>query len=325
MVYILRGFIFILLFVMFIIAVKPTVNESYSTSKSKSWNGNSIHLRCFATGLPSPRISWYKPTNQQITTGVIIVPGGSEVTVLTATDQADYGQYKCRATNILGSDEHVINVTKLSPVSLTITDVEASSINVTWYKPADDGGLDVTGYLVEVSTKPPVITVNTNAVVTGLKANTLYAVKVYAKNIVGYGVGSSKIIRTQKIGKYNMKGKGKPSAPELVIALLERSPEFKLSVLLRWEEPDDNGGNISRYTIYVKEVEKKAEWTKYDNVIDSKQFEYKITKDIVYGKTYMFMVTAWNKYGESVKDEGGAKTVNTTADKATATNGRYQK
>ena len=89
------------------------INASKSSLTLKSWNSNSIQLRCLATGLPLPQISWYKPSNQQITTGVAIITGGSEVTVLTTADQGDYGQYKCRATNILGSDEHNINVIQL--------------------------------------------------------------------------------------------------------------------------------------------------------------------------------------------------------------------
>ena len=92
---------------------KPTIDEHKSTSTSKFWNGHATRLQCFATGLPAPQISWYNPTSQQITTGVSIVPGGSEVTVLTNADHGDYGQYKCRATNILGSDEHAVNVTQL--------------------------------------------------------------------------------------------------------------------------------------------------------------------------------------------------------------------
>jgi hypothetical protein len=92
---------------------KPVIDKPRSSSTFKSWNGNSIRLKCIATGLPTPRISWYKPTNQQITSGINILSGGSELTVDTTLDQGDYGQYKCRATNIVGSGEHIINVTQL--------------------------------------------------------------------------------------------------------------------------------------------------------------------------------------------------------------------
>ena len=47
------------------------------------------------------------------------------------------------------------------PVTVSITEVQASALTVRWTKP-DDGGHTVTGYLIGVSTKPPEITGNTH-------------------------------------------------------------------------------------------------------------------------------------------------------------------
>jgi hypothetical protein len=65
----------------------------------------------------------------------------------------------------------------------------------------------------------------------------------------------------------------------------------------------------------MKDVVHQSDWVKIDDVIDpSSRLEYSIAKNIEYGKTYKFIVTAWNEYGESVKDDRSANAVNTTAD-----------
>jgi hypothetical protein len=89
---------------------------------------------------------------------------------------------------------------------VTITDIEASSITLRWTEPVIDGGSPVIGYLLEINTKPLLDTINTYAVITGLKNNTQYVVKVYAKNNVGYGIVSTKVITTKKRGKYLLAG-----------------------------------------------------------------------------------------------------------------------
>jgi hypothetical protein len=107
---------------------------------------------------------------------------------------------------------------------------------------------------------------------------------------------------------------GKPAVPKLSISLI-RTAGSRLSVSLKWSKPDDNGVEITKYTIYMKDVVPQSDWTKIDGIIDpSSRLEYTVTKNIEYGKTYKFIVTAWNEYGESVKDDRSANTVNTTAD-----------
>jgi hypothetical protein len=82
-----------------------------------------------------------------------------------------------------------------------------------------------------------------------------------------------------------------------------------LSVTLNWTKPDENGGIITKYTIYMKDVAHESVWTKIDDVIDSSRLEYTISKNIEYGRTYKFIVTAWNECGETVKDDKKAKTI----------------
>lgn len=54
--------------------------------------------------------------------------------------------------------------------------------------------------------------------------------------------------------------------------------------------------------------DKNSEWITVDDVTEPSTLEYNM-KDIEYGKRYNLMVTAWNKYGESNKEDASAKTV----------------
>jgi hypothetical protein len=92
---------------------KPTIDTALSTNYVNSWNGNAVTFKCIANGLPLPIITWYKPGNQQIINGLTVITNGSKVSILTTENSADYGLYRCQATNVAGDDEHHINVTQL--------------------------------------------------------------------------------------------------------------------------------------------------------------------------------------------------------------------
>ncbi|EDO30451.1 predicted protein, partial [Nematostella vectensis] len=96
--------------------VQVTVNYkpemASSTTNTSSWNRKVLSLQCKARGVPSPHITWYKPGGQPITAGVSPISGGSQLQVTTTQEAGDYGQYKCRASNLLGSVERLIYVTQ---------------------------------------------------------------------------------------------------------------------------------------------------------------------------------------------------------------------
>ncbi|EDO29641.1 predicted protein, partial [Nematostella vectensis] len=82
------------------------------TTNTSFWNKKILSLQCKAGGVPLPQITWYKPGGQPITAGVSPISGGSQLQVTTTQDAGDYGQYKCRASNLLGSVELLIYVTQ---------------------------------------------------------------------------------------------------------------------------------------------------------------------------------------------------------------------
>ncbi|XP_048588698.1 uncharacterized protein LOC116611114 isoform X2 [Nematostella vectensis] len=80
---------------------------------TSSWDGKVLSLQCKARGLPSPQITWYKPSGQPITAGVIPISGG-QLQLTTTQDSGDYGQYMCQASDLLWSVERLIDLTAIS-------------------------------------------------------------------------------------------------------------------------------------------------------------------------------------------------------------------
>ena len=75
---------------------------------------------------------------------------------------------------------------------------------------------------------------------------------------------------------------------------------------LRWKAPENNGAEITLYSIYQR-IGNEEQWTSVDviNDISKREFVVRVEKD----KEYEFVVTATNKYGESEKNKDNVKRV----------------
>ena len=75
----------------------PTI-ENITSSKSESWIGQTVTLKCVSDGIPTPTITWIKP-NGSVLNSVI----SKENTVrVGTTDDQDFGTYTCKADNGFG-------------------------------------------------------------------------------------------------------------------------------------------------------------------------------------------------------------------------------
>ena len=75
------------------------------------------------------------------------------------------------------------------------------------------------------------------------------------------------------------------------------------TITLKWKEPDNNGKEITRYTVYQRIVTdgKQGAWIVIKNITDVtvRKSEVKLEKS----KVYEFAITATNEVGESLKQD----------------------
>ena len=76
-------------------------------------------------------------------------------------------------------------------------------------------------------------------------------------------------------------------------------------ITLKWEEPNNNGAEITMYTVYYGTLNDK-QWKGTEKITDVSVRKYVMKVEM--GKKYKVLVTASNKFGESSK-EGKIKRV----------------
>ena len=78
---------------------------------------------------------------------------------------------------------------------------------------------------------------------------------------------------------------------------------------LKWSEPQNNGKVITQYTVYQRIVtdDNPGEWIELNTITDVSVRELEVKLES--GKVYQFVVTATNKIGESLKENGKIATV----------------
>ena len=77
-------------------------------------------------------------------------------------------------------------------------------------------------------------------------------------------------------------------------------------VTLTWKQPNRNGAGITRYKIYQKKGSEKN-WMEIATIENNSTHKY-LVRNLEKDEVYVFLVTATNKYGESLK-KGNCKGV----------------
>ena len=71
------------------------------------------------------------------------------------------------------------------------------------------------------------------------------------------------------------------------------------NLTLKWMEPESNGADIEKYTVYKRLVTSEAQESIWEEVATTRAREYFI--ELERGRTYEFSITATNKCGEGEK------------------------
>lgn len=260
--------------------------------------GEPINITIPITGAPTPKISWTK--------GSITIAASHRVFEETANDQTklliekstrdDAGKYTITATNENGKDSADIEVIVVDKPGipkgpLTYSAINHDSVSLTWSPPTDDGGSEITGYIVEMCD----FGVDNWHSVAGFCPKCAYTVKnltegkkynfrVRAENI--YGV-SDALEGKPVIAKSPFDPPDAPSQPDI-------TAYSSNSCSLEWKPPTNCGGKpITGY--YVEKRERGGEWVKVNNYPTPNTCF--TAQDLREGSRYEFRVIAVNEAG----------------------------
>ncbi|KAF2885739.1 hypothetical protein ILUMI_20443 [Ignelater luminosus] len=266
--------------------------------KIKVRAGEPVNIDIPISGAPTPTVEWTKNTVPVQQSNRVSYETTSEHTVfrIEASNRDDTGKYTILAKNEYGTDQADIEVIVVDKPGipkgpLQYTETTQDSVSLSWNPPDDDGGGDITGYIVEVSEygsdswRPvPGYCPKPSHTVRGLTEGKKYIFRVRAENI--YGV-SEPLEGKPVVAKSPFDPPGPPSQPEVI----GYTPS---SCSLKWNPPTQTGGKpITGY--YVEKRERGGEWIKVNNY-PTPNTTY-TAQDLREGNKYEFRVIAVNEAG----------------------------
>merc|ERR1712096_500258 len=231
----------------------PTADVSYYklvTLKASSKLNVSIPIR----GLPKPTVEWSR-NDKKIIGKHFKMSSGNYHASLEAADvqRSDSGIYNLKLANSRGTNSYKINVLVLDvpaqPHGRIIFDsIEADNVTIAWQEPLDNGGTNITGYVVhyrpvdQASWSPvTACTAKRRYRVTKLKRQETYYFKVAAENVIGCG---KPLMSGKCTVDYSFPVPNKPGKPEI-------SQITKDSARVLWKAPK-SGPEVHGYFIEYK-------------------------------------------------------------------------
>uniref|UniRef100_A0A8C2ZMR1 Titin n=1 Tax=Cyclopterus lumpus TaxID=8103 RepID=A0A8C2ZMR1_CYCLU len=242
--------------------------------------GETFRLEAAIAGKPVPTVHWQKE-GQEIAEAARLELKNTDFTACLVVKEAirvDGGQYTLLVKNVGGEKSVNINVKVLDrpgppdgPIS--IYGVTSEKCSIAWKSPLQDGGSDVSHYIVEKreTSRLP------------LPEGGIFFFRVLAENEYGVGL-PAKTIEPVKISE-------KPQPPGKVSVVDVTCS----SVTLSWEKPEHDGG--SRISYYEVELAPKDSET-WSLCASGKALETVVT-NLLKGEEYQFRVFAVNDKGKS--------------------------
>ena len=131
---------------------------------------------------------------------------------------------------------------------------------------------------------------------------------LYLEGIVHFGPQNDNLV-------FYLINQGVPAAAELIDVPKEVKGD---EVILSWSEPPNNGADVTQYTVYQRTVSEDGttgDWTQLKIITDVSARKYVVK--VEEGKEYEFVVTATNRFGEGLKEEGKIQRVKVVGGKHT--------
>ncbi|KAI8488694.1 Titin-like [Branchiostoma belcheri] len=263
--------------------------------------GNDFNVTIPFHAAPKPKVTWMR--GYQVLTPIerYFVKNTADFASLTIkkVEKKDALKFTLTVENDLGAQSFEITLKVLGKPGkpegpISFEDVTPESLELLWKPPRDNGGSDVTNYVVEKSDNAGVTWtyVSSDVKRTSVKVPKLtpggqYILRVSAEN--RYGVGEP-LRSTAIIAKYPFDAPEPPKAPTT-------ADIAKDSVTVAWKPPvEDGGSDIIGYLLDKKEVG-TSRWMRISKSILKKR-DHRVT-NLREGTEYEFRVVAINSAGES--------------------------
>ena len=267
--------------------------------------GQNIHIELPFKGKPSPMISWMKdnvPLRESENVRFRTTDNKTSVTVRGAKKE-HAGQYTLVLDNRALKNYFDINVVTLGAPSVPVgpirfDEIKAQHIIISWDEPKENGGGEITCYIVEKRETSHAnwkmvcsSVVRTSFKIPNLVKGTEYQLRVRAEN--KYGV-SQALNSSNIIAQHQYKPPGGPGKP---VAYNVTSD----GMTIQWEAPGFDGGSpIMGYHVEKKDRNSLL-WEKVNSSIISNR-EYRII-GLIEGLEYSFRIYAENNAGLSPVSE----------------------
>ena len=254
-------------------------------------------------GFPAPQSTWLKNGSVLKSGPKLLISSTEKSSTLIIKNLVpdDTGIYSLKLTNAAGEASYDFKLRVLDRPGppeppITFSDVNRNSITICWNPPTDNGGSDITKYVIErceVSSQLFVEVAQTVAtafrhVDQNVTENCEYVYRVCAVN----GNGTSDPAESQPV--VARASYGKPSAPQKPVTVRDVKDT---SFTLGWCPPETDGGSpIIEYAIEKREASKKA-WQPAGNTAPN-CFSILISS-LKKGTAYHFRITCRNEFGAS--------------------------
>eukprot|EP00731_Ephydatia_muelleri_P009428 Em0005g14a len=166
--------------------------------------GRTIQLNCTFDGLPAPNVIWTHPNGSVITSQsrftIQTTSTSSSLTITSLVGGGDNGTYTCRASNFRGVSSNTVQLfvqASTLVVGLKAVVMTTTSVNLIWTPPADNGGQNISQYVIQygildgnyLTNVTTTTTMATQILLSGLTENSWYLFSVAAHN--DFAVGDS--------------------------------------------------------------------------------------------------------------------------------------
>lgn len=280
---------------------KPQFNKSLVPKEIRVKAGEPLKIDLEIVGAPTPVVEWSKDGSPVInnSNGVELTSNDDEAKLFKpCAERGDTGDYLVKLSNAEGSDSIPIKVIVLDKPSkcqgpLEATETTRDSIGLKWNPPKDDGGAEVSGYIIEKCPegsdkweKCPGVFMQPKGVVKGLEEGKSYKFRVSPENL--YGVGEPLETTAAIVAKLPYDPPGSPSTPEVI----DSDTNF---IKIKWNKPTSDGGNPIQGYIVESKAANSSEWVPC-NSFPTKNTELS-ADNVKAGVSYEFRVKAVNDAG----------------------------